>query len=281
MGGKVREPIVDVGHEDREVDAGPARLGDRSLDQPGPGAGQVLDDARRVATDVVDVCRGELDEALEERPLAGIVGAHPGRLEQLVGLEEVAPVVGVEPFVERGGSRVGRQRSVGLRAPGRVDDGQPLGHQTSSLSGWRLSKPVSIGCQKPTRLLAELPAQPDLPAVDEGREVDEAVGDVAQGDAHRLDPGDARGHLVDQALHPQAGQAQLVGGDRGLGGAGRLRRLAARLVAACAGPSGEHLVAQADQLRALRGQRRQDLIELRHGGVRVVDIVEAGHGRQF
>ena len=41
---------------------------------------------------------------------------------------------------------------------------------------------------------------------------------------------------------------------------------------------GGHLVAQPDELVALLGQRRQDAVEVRQGGVRVVDVVEAGHG---
>ena len=45
---------------------------------------------RGIAADPVDVGGGELDQALEEGALGRIVGAHPGRLQELVGLEEVA-----------------------------------------------------------------------------------------------------------------------------------------------------------------------------------------------
>ena len=98
----------------------------------------------------------------------------------------------------------------------------------------------------------------------------------------RVDPGDAGRHLVDEALHPQAGQAQVVG-------ATAVARPSTRAVAprsavgarrrpptAC-----QDLVAQADELGPLLGERRQDLVELGHGGVRVVDVVEAGHRARF
>ena len=87
---KIRQSTIDVGDEDLEVEPRPAGFGEGTLDQPGPRAGQVLDDARRIATDVVDVRRRDLDQPLEERPLGGIVGAHPGGLEELMGVEEVA-----------------------------------------------------------------------------------------------------------------------------------------------------------------------------------------------
>ena len=42
-----------------------------------------------VATGVVDERRGELDDPLEQLPLREVPRAHPRRLEQLVGEEEV------------------------------------------------------------------------------------------------------------------------------------------------------------------------------------------------
>ena len=59
-----------------------------------PGALEVAGDPGRVAADVVDVGGRDLDQALEEGTLGAVVGAHPGRLEVLVRLEEVAPLVG-------------------------------------------------------------------------------------------------------------------------------------------------------------------------------------------
>jgi hypothetical protein len=45
--------------------------------------------------------RRELDEALVEVPLRRVGGAHPGRLEVLVRLEEVASLVGRDASGER------------------------------------------------------------------------------------------------------------------------------------------------------------------------------------
>ena len=63
------------------------------LAQPLARSVEVPGDPQRVAADAVDEGGRELDQALVEGALGGIVGAHPGRLEELVGLEEVAPLV--------------------------------------------------------------------------------------------------------------------------------------------------------------------------------------------
>src|SRR5258705_3593664 len=51
--------------------------------------------------------------------------------------------------------------------------------------------------------LAEPPAQPDLAPAGERREVDQAGLDLAEGDPQLVDPGHARLHPVDHALHPE------------------------------------------------------------------------------
>src|SRR5664279_921351 len=61
-------------------------------------------------------------------------------------------------------------------------------------AGFQLVPPGHVG-------LAQAPAQPDLPSRDEGREVDQAGGDVAQRDLPAVDPDNPRLHLVDDALH--------------------------------------------------------------------------------
>ena len=102
--------------------------------------------------------------------------------------------------------------------------------------------------------LPELPAQPDLAPGGQGREVDEAALDVAQGDAERVDAGDRGRHLVDDALHPQADPAGVSSSIvRGRPAAGRR------------GVRGERPVAQPDQLGALVGQRREQRRRPRSG----------------
>ena len=89
--------------------------------RPTPGARgrrEVLGHPQRVAADGVDVRRGELDQALVEVALGRVGGAHPGRLQQLVGLEEVAPRR--RPRGRRRRPRGGRlrgQRPIGLGRP--------------------------------------------------------------------------------------------------------------------------------------------------------------------
>ena len=76
----------------------------------------------RVVADGVDVRGRDLDQALVERTLREVVGAHPGGLERLVGGEEVAPVVGGEPRLERGASSLRRERTPRLVAIALADD---------------------------------------------------------------------------------------------------------------------------------------------------------------
>ena len=171
----------------------------------------------RVAAHAVDERRRELDQALVELPLAEVGRAHPGRLEELVGEEEVAAVVG------RQARRIRRARgpppaSAGRPSPARPAGsssvragGRAVGHQSSSISGSPPAEPVAQLVPPLDVAFAEPPAQPDLAAADERREVDEAGLDLAEGDAELVDPGDARLHLVDHALHPEAEAAALGG----------------------------------------------------------------------
>ena len=82
----------------------------------------------------------------------------------------------------------------------------------SSVSGRRVSKPSSCGVPVRDVVLAEAPAQPDRPAADERREVDQPGRDVAQRDVQLDEAGDAGLHLVDQALHAEPEQPDLLGG---------------------------------------------------------------------
>ena len=56
---------------------------------------------------------------------------------------------------------------------------------------------------------------------------------------------------------------------------------AGRGAVAVAAAAGQDLVAQADQLGALLGEHADDPVELRHGGVGGVEVVEAGHRPRF
>ena len=117
--------------------------------------------------------------------------------------------------------------------------------------------------------LATLPAQPDLAAGDEGREVDETVLDIAQRQTETVDPGDAGRHLVDQPLHPEPGETQVVD-DRLIAGSRRLSR---------AGGFRKDGVAEPDELGALLDEHGEDPVELGDGGIGGVDVVEPGHRR--
>ena len=83
---------------------------------------EVLGDAAGVVADGVDVRRRDLDQALVERTLGEVVGAHPGGLERLVGGEEVAPRVGGEPVLEGRAPSLQRERTPGLVAIALADD---------------------------------------------------------------------------------------------------------------------------------------------------------------
>src|SRR5438309_8139772 len=83
-------------------------------------------------------------------------------------------------------------------------------------------------------VLAEPPAEPDLATTGERGEVDEPGLDLAQGDAELVDPGDAGLHLVDDALHPEAKDAQF-GIARSVGRLGGFRRLRRSTLAADVG----------------------------------------------
>src|SRR5207253_1598220 len=91
------EPRLNPSDELDGVDPEPRPRGGRLQGgQPIAPAAKILGDSQRVATGRVDERGAELDQALEEVALAWIVGAHPGRLEDLVGIEEVTAVVGLE-----------------------------------------------------------------------------------------------------------------------------------------------------------------------------------------
>jgi hypothetical protein len=124
--------------------------------------------------------------------------------------------------------------------------------------------------------LAALPAQPHLAAGNECREVDQAVLDVAQRQTQGIDPRDAGGHLVDESLHPQPGQAEVVD-ERRVPGSGRSFRDGGRGPVAAAGTTGEDLVAEAHEFGPLLDEHGEDPVELGDGGVGGVEVVEAGH----
>ena len=126
--------------------------------------------------------------------------------------------------------------------------------------------------------LAKAPAQPDLAAGDEGREVDEAGLDLAERHAQLVDPGDAGLHLVDHALHPEAEppalRSALAGSSGGIVGGALGRGVAGCRLEGC--PAGE-LVAQGDQLGPLVAERLEDRPELRDRLVGFIEVEEPGH----
>ena len=90
--------------------------------EPRPGAAQVRADTGGVAPGRMDEGCGELDQPSEQLPVAGVVGAHPGGLELLVGQVEGAMRVGGQAPFDRDLALGGGQRSVYLGAAARVDD---------------------------------------------------------------------------------------------------------------------------------------------------------------
>ena len=132
--------------DSRDVDR---RTGGARLVEQRPSAGQVADDPRRIASDVVDVGRRDLDQALEQRPLGEVRRSHPGRLQQLVCLEEIAPPIGRQSGLHRRDPLGRRQWPVRLGPPVASDHDGAVGH-TSSASGRRPANPASWPCQNPT-----------------------------------------------------------------------------------------------------------------------------------
>ena len=166
VGGEVVEPQVDVGDERRQVDPGrvrpPARR--RRLERAGSGrrsgsgrcpAGLPRTSWTYAAATLMRPCSSARS--------AVIVGAHPGRFELLVGLEEVAALVGGQPGGDRRRPLGLGERPIGLGPSVASDDDGPLGH-VSSVSGRRLGEPGVESVPEPDRRLAALPAQPDLAA---------------------------------------------------------------------------------------------------------------------
>ena len=95
---RLGEAPIDRVEQPREVEleyrrcASPSRHAPESI----AGALEVPCHPTGIAAHPVDVGGGQLDEALDEVAFGRIVGAHPGRLHQLVRLEEVAVGVGVQ-----------------------------------------------------------------------------------------------------------------------------------------------------------------------------------------
>ena len=90
-----------------------------------PGALEVSGDADGIAPYGMDVAGGQLDQALVQRPFGEVGGAHPGRLEEFVRFEEVAPLVRRKAGFECRPTKVGgngseRLPSIALR------DRQPI-----------------------------------------------------------------------------------------------------------------------------------------------------------
>ena len=77
--------------------------------------------------------------------------------------------------------------------------------------------PSSWGCQCATVAFTDAPAEPDRAAADEGREVDQASRDVAEGDVQLHEPGDADAASGRSGPHAEAEQADLLGGADGPG----------------------------------------------------------------
>ena len=145
------------------------------------GAVEVLGDPRRVAPDAVDVRGRQLDQALQGRPSADRpCPSRPVRAAR-------APRTSRRGHTRRG-PRSGPPPAPRPAAAGRPSRGRPIpttvGARSRQLAerlpagepGLEVVPEADLG-------LAALPAQPDLAAVDERRDVDKAVRDVAKRDA--------------------------------------------------------------------------------------------------
>jgi hypothetical protein len=122
------------------------------------------------------------------------------------------------------------------------------------------------------RRLAGAPAQPDLAARHERREVDQPGGDVAEHDVALVQPRDVGLHLVHDPAHPQPEPTELRVGVRVVA----LGQLVDDLAEddALAVPV---RVAQPDELVALLAQAARDDGQVRDQRVGGVERVEAGH----
>ena len=286
VGGEPGEPLVDRGDS---APSGRGRTGSRrgsdraGRDARGRRRGSWR--SRRVAADAVDERRRELDQALVEGALGEIVGAHPGRLEQLVRLEEVAPLVGVERRVE-GPSPLRPAGAAGTPWRGRPGgrSGWPTGPPSGELDHVRSAS----ACRPPNPslelvppldvALAEPPAEPDLATAGERREVDQAGLDLARVmpiSSIRATPACIRSitPCIRSRRHAHVGRRSWR-----LASSASPRHPPVRL--SSAPPAWEEdLVAEPDQLRALVAQRLEDRPDLRDRRVRLVEIVEPGHRR--
>jgi len=68
----------------------------------------------RIAADGMHVAGRQLDQALVQRSLGQVRGAHPGRLEELVRLEEVAALVCLQARFESRAAPLRWYRPIGL-----------------------------------------------------------------------------------------------------------------------------------------------------------------------
>src|SRR4051794_31099789 len=116
-------------------------------------------------------------------------------------------------------------------------------------------------------VLAELPAEPDLAARRERREVDEPALDVAEGDPESIDACHGGGHLVHDPLHPEPDAARLlrVGG----------RILTTATTRSRRGRDGR--ITEPDELGTLVREGRQERRHLWQRRVRTVDVEEGRH----
>ena len=252
---------VDRGDERVEVDAGrrcrPVRSSRASTEQ-GARALEVAGDPRRVAADVVDVRGGDLDQALEERPLGGIVAcpSRPARAPRAPRRSRRARRRPARPPAPPPAPRPGAAGTPWPVRP-RPTTTDALGH-ASSASGRRPENPVSSPCHQPIDGLAALPAQPDLPA---GRRAPGSRPGRA-----RCRAGSGRARRSGRRRPPSGRSGPASGAGSGAGRRPAARRPGApcrlaRSATAVGGtvarpaPGGQHLVAQPDELGALLGEQ--------------------------